>query len=202
MMALLLQGGFLLAPIALLSVAAVFVIVERALYYWQQRSREPELAAAVVARLPRTPARELAAELAGARSPEARVIAAALGSGPRLTRPDHRHRLDYVVLREIAALERHVSYLQGIANIATLLGLLGTVVGMIAAFVNMRNAGSADLTILSGGIAQALITTAAGLAVAIPSALFHHLFVTHVQRTVARLNIAVSELTAYFAARD
>ena len=130
------------------------------------------------------------------------MIAAALGSGPSLTRPDHRHRLDYVVLREIAALERHVSYLQGIANIATLLGLLGTVVGMIAAFVNMRNAGSADLTILSGGIAQALITTAAGLAVAIPSALFHHLFVTHVQRTVARLNIAVSELTAYFAARD
>ena len=58
-----------------------------------------------------------------------------------------------------------------------------------------------DMVFLIVVIAQALITTAAGLAVAIPSALFHHLFVTHVQRTVARLNIAVSELTAYFAAR-
>ena len=202
MMTLILQGGFLLIPIVLLSLAAVYLIVERSLYYWQQRSGEPELAAVVAARLQHTSARELAAELGRNRSPEARVIVAALGSGRRLSRPDQRRRLDYLVLKEIAELERHVPYLQSIANIATLLGLLGTVIGMIVAFVNMRAAGSADLTILSGGIAQALITTAAGLTVAIPSTLFHHLFANHVQRTVARLNIAVSELIAYFAGSD
>ena len=156
----------------------------------------------MVARLEHTSVRALTVDLGRNRSPEARVIAAALGSGSQLARPDHRRRLDYVVLKEINALERHVPYLQSIANIATLLGLLGTVIGMIAAFVNMRASGSADLTVLSGGIAQALITTAAGLTVAIPSTLFHHLFANHVQRTVARLNIAVSELNAYFAGSD
>lgn len=202
MMSLILQGGFLLVPIVLLSLAAVFLIVERSLYYWQRREREPDLTAAVVARLEQTSVRALSVDLGGNRSPEARVIAAALGSGRQLARTDHRRRLDYAVLKEIAALERHVPYLQSIANIATLLGLLGTVIGMIAAFLNMRASGSTDLTVLSGGIAQALITTAAGLTVAIPSTLFHHLFANHVQRTVARLNIAVSELTAYFAGRD
>ena len=202
MMSLILQGGFLLAPIVLLSLAAVFLIFERSLYYWQRREREPDLTAAVVAHLEQTSVGALSVDLGGNRSPEARVIAAALGSGRPLARADHRRRLDYAVLKEIAALERHVPYLQSIANIATLLGLLGTVIGMIAAFLNMRASGSTDLTVLSGGIAQALITTAAGLTVAIPSTLFHHLFANHVQRTVARLNIAVSELTAYFAGRD
>ena len=202
MIALILEGGVLLVPILLLSLAAVFLIVERSLYYWQHRGSEPELAASVVARLQHTPARKLAVELGRQRSPEARVILAALGSGRQLSRADHRRRLDSVVLKEITALERHVPYLQSIANIATLLGLLGTVIGMIAAFVNMRAAGSADLTILSGGIAQALVTTAAGLTVAIPSTLFHHLFAHHVHRTVARLNIAVSELSAYFSGTD
>ena len=174
-------------PIVLLSLAAVFLIFERALYYWQRRDREPELTAAVVARLEHTSVRALTVDLGRNRSPEARVIAAALGSGSQLApaRPS-APCLDYVVLKEINALERHVPYLQSIANIATLLGLLGTVIGMIAAFVNMRASGSADLTVLSGGIAQALITTAAGLTVAIPSTLFHHLFANHVQRTVAR----------------
>ena len=202
MMSLILQGGFLLVPIVLLSLAAVFLIFERALYYWQHRDREPELTAAVVARLEQTSVRALSVDLGRNRSPEARVVAAALGSGRQLAQADHRRRLDHAVLKEIAALERHVPYLQSIANVATLLGLLGTVIGMIAAFLNMRASGSTDLTVLSGGIAQALITTAAGLTVAIPSTLFHHLFANHVQRTVARLNIAVSELTAYFSGSD
>ena len=198
MVALVVQGGILLIPILLLSLGAVFLIVERALFYWQQRVSGAEATAEVLKLLTHTPAQQLALTLRRGRSPQARVIAAALDRGPRLADPDQRRTLDHLVLTEIAALERYVPYLQNIANVATLLGLLGTVVGMIAAFVGMRSTGSTDLTILSGGIAQALITTAAGLAVAIPSTLCHHLFVNHVQRTVAYLNIALSELTAHF----
>ena len=198
MVALIVQGGVLLIPIVVLSLGAVFVIVERALFYWQQRASGAESTAEVLKLLTHTPARQLALTLRRGRSPQARIIAAALDRGQRLADPDQRRTLDHLVLTEIAALERYVPYLQNIASVATLLGLLGTVVGMIAAFVGMRSTGSTDLTILSGGIAQALITTAAGLSVAIPSTLCHHLFVNHVQRTVARLNIAVSELTAHF----
>ena len=198
MVTLIVQGGVLLIPILLLSLAAVFLIVERALFYWQQRASGAESAEAVLKLLTHTPAQQLAPALRRGRSPQARVIAAALERGRRLADTDQRRTLDHLVLAEIAALERYVPYLQNIANVATLLGLLGTVVGMISAFVGMRSTGSTDLTILSGGIAQALVTTAAGLAVAIPSTLCHHLFVHHVQRTVARLNIAVSEITAHF----
>ena len=198
MVALIVQGGVLLIPILLLSLGAVFLIVERALFYWQQRASGAESGEEVLRLLTHTPARQLALTLRRGRSPQARVIAAALERGRRLADPDQRRTLDHLVLAEIAALERYVPYLQNIANVATLLGLLGTVVGMISAFVGMRSTGSTDLTILSGGIAQALITTAAGLAVAIPSTLCHHLFVNHVQRTVVRLNIAVSEITAHF----
>ena len=178
----------------------MFLIVERALFYWQQRASGDESTEAVMKLLTHTPAHQLALKLRRGRSPHARVIAAALERAELLADPDQRRTLDHLVLTEIAALERYVPYLQNIANVATLLGLLGTVVGMISAFVGMRSTGSTDLTILSGGIAQALITTAAGLAVAIPSTLCHHLFVNHVQRTVARLNIAVSEITAHFIA--
>ena len=200
MVALIVQGGVLLIPILLLSLAAVFLIVERGLFYWQQRTSGAESTEEVLALLTHTPPPQLAATLRRGRSPQARIIAAALDRGQLLADPEQRRTLDHLVLTEIAALERYVAYLQNIANVATLLGLLGTVVGMIAAFVGMRSTGSTDLTILSGGIAQALITTAAGLAVAIPSTLCHHLFVNHVQRTVARLNIAVSEITAHFIA--
>ena len=198
MVALIVQGGVLLIPITVLSLAAVFLIVERGLFYWQQRASGAEEPETVLTLLTHTPAPQLALQLNRGRSPQARVMAAALELDERLADPDQRRTLDHLVLTEIAALERFVPYLQNIANVATLLGLLGTVVGMIAAFVGMRSTGSTDLTILSAGIAQALITTAAGLAVAIPSTLCHHLFVNHVQRTVARLNIAVSELVAHF----
>ena len=196
MIGLIAQGGFLLIPILLLSLAAVFLIVERALYYWQVREPERDLAGSVLGALPITAPAELAATLGNKISPEAQVIRAALSSAGGIARPEQRRTLDSVVVREITALERNVPYLQSIANVATLLGLLGTVLGMIVSFVNLRAAGSADLTVLSGGIAQALITTAAGLTVAIPSTLFHHLFSHHVHRTVARLNLIVSELAA------
>ena len=198
MVAFIVQGGILLIPILLLSLGAVFLIVERLLFYWQQRASDGESTDEVLKLLTHTPAQQLVHALRRGRSPQARIIAAALERGSLLADPDQRRTLDHLVLTEITALERNVPYLQNIANVSTLLGLLGTVVGMIAAFVGMRSTGSTDLTILSGGIAQALITTAAGLAVAIPSTLCHHLYVNHVQRTVARLNIAVSEITAHF----
>ena len=199
MIALVAQGGVLLIPILLLSLVAVYVIVERSLYYWSVREADRELTTSVVATLQKRSAKQLFNELQDRRSPEAKVVMAGLRSGKRLAQPEHRLRLDYVVLKEINALERHVPYLQSIANVATLLGLLGTVLGMIGSFVNMRASGGADLEVLAGGISQALVTTAAELAVAIPSTLFHHVFANHVQRATDRLSIMVSEMTAFFS---
>ena len=76
----------------------------------------------------------------------------------------------------VADLERYLNTLGTIASVAPLLGLLGTVFGMINIFGVIMNAGSGNAAVLAGGISQALLTTAAGLSVAIPTLLFHRFF--------------------------
>jgi biopolymer transport protein ExbB len=102
-------------------------------------------------------------------------------------------------MRSADQLEKHVAYLASIANLATLLGLLGTVTGMIVSFLNLKVSGVSDPALLAGGISQALITTAAGLTVAIPSLLFFHVFRQKVNRTLARMEIGASELLTFFS---
>jgi biopolymer transport protein ExbB len=99
--------------------------------------------------------------------------------------------------REVAVLRRNLRGLQGTANIATLLGLLGTVLGMIEAFNAVGlTSGQPRAETLASGIAQALITTAFGLAVAIPSLFLHAYLSSRVERLVYELDhtaLAVAE---------
>ena len=102
----------------------------------------------------------------------ARIVAAALHA--RATRPDAQAREDTtrIAKREIAAARSGLGALELISTVAPLLGLLGTVLGMIAAFQALQSAGSrADPALLAGGIWEALLTTAAGMAVAIPASI-------------------------------
>jgi biopolymer transport protein ExbB len=123
-------------------------------------------------------ARAEAAAIAGAgRGPRARVLAAAFAATGRL--PDTEARLETarVAKRELAQARAGLRALELIALIAPLLGLLGTVLGMIEAFRQVQDsAGVADPAALAGGIWQALLTTAAGMAVAIPASVALTLF--------------------------
>jgi len=84
-------------------------------------------------------------------------------------------------------LERYLSTLGTIAAITPLLGLLGTVLGMIRVFSEIMAQGTGNANALAGGISEALITTAAGLAVAIPSLMFYRMFLRHVESLVIDL---------------
>jgi len=84
-------------------------------------------------------------------------------------------------------LERYLSTLGTIAAITPLLGLLGTVLGMIRVFSEIMPQGTGNANALAGGISEALITTAAGLAVAIPSLMFYRMFLRHVESLVIDL---------------
>jgi biopolymer transport protein ExbB len=86
-------------------------------------------------------------------------------------------------------MERYLNTLGTIAAITPLLGLLGTVIGMIKVFTAIRLEGTGNANILAGGISEALITTAAGLTVAIPSLFFHRFF----QRKVDELVIGMEQ---------
>ena len=90
---------------------------------------------------------------------------------------DKRKILRRAGSRELEESEKRLKTLSVISNIATLLGLLGTVTGMIQTFIQIEaSGGSADVTVLAGGIWEALLTTAAGLSVAIPAIVFYHYF--------------------------
>lgn len=84
----------------------------------------------------------------------------------------------------IHEMKRFLNTLGTIAAIAPLLGLLGTVIGMIKVFAVITTQGVGDASVLAGGISEALITTAAGLAVAIPSLIFHRYLLSRVQGLV------------------
>jgi biopolymer transport protein ExbB len=95
---------------------------------------------------------------------------------------------------EVAGLERGLVWLATLSNVAPLLGFLGTVIGMIIAFQAIEIAGEVEATLVAGGIKVALITTAAGLTIAIPINIFHNYFVTRIDRLVINMEESAQRL--------
>mgnify|MGYP001197137506 CR=1 FL=1 len=85
---------------------------------------------------------------------------------------------------ELSFLERGMVILATIANVAPLMGFLGTVAGMILAFASIEQAGTVDATLVAGGIKVALLTTAAGLIVAVPINIMYNFFITRIDQLI------------------
>ena len=115
--------------------------------------------------------------------------------------PDREDFLFDLALREIEKINRRVTLLPSLANISTLMGLLGTVAGMIIVFYNMRVTGSSDPYVLAGGISQALITTAAGLIIAVPAYLFHLLLKNRVHILEEQLELTIDRIMNLYRER-
>ena len=201
MLAFLVRGGPLMIPLAALSLVSAAVIVERALALYRTRQRRARLGEYAVNLLRGGQLRELCAELEQMGSPEASMLLAGLRPA-RATREEREALMQAEAARLVSGMEQHVPLLSGIANIATLLGLLGTVAGMIVSFADMRASGLSNPAVLAGGISQALITTAAGLSVAIPSLLAHYVFSQVLGRAATRMEIASSLLSSYLAEKS
>jgi biopolymer transport protein ExbB len=196
----LVQGGVVLIPIVALSVIAIALIIQKSVFFIHVRNPIEDLGAYVIEALRTGKARSVLSELERMNCPEARVLLAGVharkaGQSQELI----NLHMESQAMRSADQLEKNVAYLASIANLATLLGLLGTVTGMIVSFLNLKVSGVSDPALLAGGISQALITTAAGLTVAIPSLLFFHIFRQKVNRTLARMEIGASELLAFFS---
>jgi biopolymer transport protein ExbB len=168
---LLARGGPALWAIAALSVVALATILWK---LWQlvmagawSRGRAERALACWRAGRPQ----EARAVLAGGRAVACRVLAAGLAAVETLPEAAAREETARVAKRALAEARAGLRTLELIALIAPLLGLLGTVLGMIAAFRGLEAAGAAaDPGVLAGGIWEALLTTAAGMAVAVPAA--------------------------------
>jgi biopolymer transport protein ExbB len=168
-------GGWLMLPILACSVIAFAIIVER---FWSlQRGRiTPENLVAQIWQWARSG--ELDAKrihtLRG-HSPLGKILAAGLVN-LNAERAVMKEAVEEVGRHVVHEMGRYLTTLGTIAAITPLLGLLGTVIGMIKVFAAITAHGVGDASVLAGGISEALLTTAAGLSVAIPSLLFYRLF--------------------------
>ena len=175
MLEIILAGGWLMAPILLCSTLSVAIILER---FWTLRRSKvtpANLAATVEDWAARHELDQRHLEQLRVESPLGRIYAAALLNRTR-SREVIKEAVEDTGRHVVHDLERFLNTLGTIAGITPLLGLLGTVVGMIKVFSAIMVSGVGDANVLAGGISQALITTAAGLTIAIPSYFFYRFF--------------------------
>ena len=180
------QGGIIGFVILALGVIAAGLIVERAVYLWREDRRMQA----------QRQMDELKADNALGR------VMLVYQYDPDQNVETLEARLDEAILEQIPVLERGLGTLGILAAVAPLLGLLGTVVGMIDTFQSITLFGAGDPRVMSDGISQALVTTQLGLSVAIPIVLLHSLLSSKSGRLVHTLEEQSAGMIALLAGRS
>jgi biopolymer transport protein ExbB len=181
------KGGVLVIPILLCSVFALAIFMERLIRFGRLRKRGEGLAHKVAGLIQQGDDAGAYEAAVQSNSPMGYILTQALE-----VKDKERETLETVIVHAIDEQVRDLSsYLQALAtigNIAPLLGLLGTVIGMIKAFMVIQEmGGKVNAVVLAGGIWEAMLTTAMGLSVALPIILGHSYLVSRVNRYEARL---------------
>lgn len=168
-------GGPLMWIILLCSLVALTIIFERLLTLRKSRVAPNNLRQQIVDLVTRSHVTQEKVDAVRNHSPLGIVYAAGLSNIPHGT-DDMKEALEDAGKQVVHNLGRYLNTLGTIASITPLVGLLGTVIGMIKVFTAITANGVGDPTVLSGGISEALITTAAGLSVGIPCLMFYRYF--------------------------
>lgn len=188
------SGGILIIPIILCGIAATYIIIERLIYFKNLRKADGVLKEQLKEVLLKKDYDAVQALCIASETPFAQVVRKAVS-----VRTLEDSYLKEIVETEMEAVipqyEHSLTLLGTIANISTLLGLFGTVTGNIKAFgVLGAGASMGNPAVLAGAIAEALVTTAAGLFVAIPSMIFSNYFTRLVNKEIVILESSVTEV--------
>lgn len=178
----------MMLPIMLCSIAAAGIVAERLWTLRASRITPPNLLGQVWKWIKEKKLNNQKLKELRANSPLGQILAAGLANSKH-GREIMKECIQEAAARVIHDMERYLNALGTIAGIAPLLGLLGTVLGMIKIFSSFMGSGMANATLLAGGISTALITTAAGLMVAIPALFFHR----YLQRRIDELVVGMEQ---------
>ncbi len=195
------KGGALMYPILVCSVIALAIFFDRIwTYHSLKRSSTPLFLE--VERLLASGQSEQALKICQQQhSPMGRVLQVPLRHRGA-SRAHIKTLVEEVGRRETAALERYLGLLGTIATITPLLGLLGTVLGMIRAFTVIANEGGGTPATLGGGISEALLTTAAGMSVAVPTILLHKYLSSRVDNAVLEMEEYTMQIVDLVGEKD
>lgn len=179
-------GGPVMVPIILASIVAAAIFLERLWTLQQKRVLPAELTEKVWKWVEQRQIQDKHIAALQQNSPLGKILAAGLANRHR-ERAIIKEAIEDAGRHVVHELDRFIGALGTIASVSPLLGLLGTVVGMIKTFNAIETQGVGDPAALGGGIAQALITTAAGLTVAIPALLGYKYLRGRVENLVVQM---------------
>ena len=204
----LLDGGIIMVPLLFLSVLSLAVIIDRLRVF---RLAETDAAPLQLEVSDRLSDDDVGGAIAACKRHRGPIAALLLVGLERLTRLRARGRSASEIESNVGktmteyaphvtdTLEKRLNLLALVGSIAPLLGMTGTVTGMIASFRAMREAGGLDATAVAAGISEALVTTAAGLIIAIPAVVAYNIFSKKVDKIILAMEETVTELGDYVA---
>jgi biopolymer transport protein ExbB len=195
------KGGKFMWGLLVLSIVGVAVIIERAITLSKARADVRSLMEKVVSALKKGRLDEALEICASTRGPIPQILHAGLRQAKKGTVAVEK-AIETAGIIEMSFLERGLIILATVANVAPLLGFLGTVSGMIAAFEAIAQAEQVSAKLVASGISEALITTMTGLTIAIPVQIAHNLFVQRIDRFVVEMEDSAAELVDTLAGMD
>lgn len=194
MLSILIKGGWLMVPILICSIIALTLIINRSYILYRTRRDTERILPKLKDMLKDGRTVEVLSTCERNPSPLTHILKAGILKADRGIE-ELKAAMEGASAGVILDLERYLSGLATIAHVSPLLGLLGTVTGMIKAFMKVEQlAGKVDASVLAGGIWEALITTAAGLTVAIPTIVAYNYLVNRVNSLVQIMETESAEL--------
>lgn len=188
-----LKGGLIMIPLAILSVVAVYIFIERYLAISRASTEETNFMNNIRDFIHNGRIDSAKSLCKNNDSPISRMMAKGI---VRIGRPlgDINAAIENVGKLEVAKLEKNIAVLATVAGAAPMLGFLGTVIGMVKAFYNMSMAGNnIDISVLAGGIYEAMITTITGLIVGIIGYICYNILVSRIEKVVFMLEARATE---------
>ncbi len=189
-----LQGGWIMLPIFLASIIAVAIIIDRYIVIRRSKMNVPAFLVRIRGMLKKKDLEGAISVCLEEKSPAANMVRKGLKKY-RLGHERVKEAIENAGKQEVNNLEKGLSVLATISGVAPLLGFLGTVTGMISAFMRIQDLqGAANPSDLAGGIWEALLTTAFGLAVGIIAFTFYNYLVARINKLVADMEIISNDV--------
>ena len=188
------SGGIVMVPIIACGLVAVFIIVERFHYFFSIKKRDEKFNSDIESCILKNDFKTAESVCILVDTPCAKVVKSAV-EHRNFSERDLKEFIQSKLDLAVPEFENNLSALNTISNVSTLLGLLGTVTGNIKAFGVLGNGGTmGDPALLAGAIAEALVTTVAGLVVAIPAIIFSSYFNSQVNHSITRMEQTVTSV--------
>lgn len=189
-----LKGGFLMWPILLCSIIGLAVIIDRYVVLRKARINVPAFMVRIRGMIKKKDISGAISHCMEEKSPVANIVRKGLKKY-KLGHARVKEAIENAGRQEVSKMEKGLTVLASIAGVAPLLGFLGTVTGMIQAFMRIEDlAGAASPSDLAGGIWIALTTTAFGLIVGIPALAFYNYFVSSVKKLVGDMETVANDV--------